>query len=181
MQLYFKPTTAKMLGNLKVCLAGKLRDASQKQFLFAVIYVVSNHLNLIMGMYSRPLLPRCWFQKLLRLSKSLWHAALASSAGCLGSCAVIKKWFQTTHCHEKSSVNIFIASTSENRKCFPVKWFALLADLGDCFADEVHTEAALQHIPVGGSGVADGGNHSQSAQQLRVTYACFMLCIVPML
>lgn len=48
------------------------------------------------------------------------------------------------------------------------------ADSGDSTADEVHTEAALHSVAVGGSGAAHGWYHSQSAQQLRVKYALLL-------
>ena len=54
----------------------------------------------------------------------------------------------------------------------------LHADLGDCAADEVHSEKAFQHMAMGGSGAADGRHYSQPAEQLRVTNACFVLCML---
>ena len=49
-----------------------------------------------------------------------------------------------------------------------------LADSGDSTADEVHSQAALHSVAVGGSGITDGWHHSQPAQQLRVKYALLL-------
>jgi len=54
------------------------------------------------------------------------------------------------------------------------------ADFGDCASDEVHLEAALHSLAVGGSGVAYGRHHCQPAQQLRVKYALYLMSLHPL-